>query len=141
MGNKHQIAGTLSIISGVLGLLGSILSFFAAFILQFALNSSDYYTDLTPDEQAIATGVILFFAIAGLLLSILAIIGGAFSLQRKVWGLTLTGAIASILVFFPTGIPAVIFVAMSRNEFFHNSPHPPSSTQTLTPSPPSSPTA
>jgi hypothetical protein len=51
------------------------------------------------------------------LLGVLGIIGGAYALKRQYWGLALTGAIAGVLVFFPCGIPAIIFVAISRAEF------------------------
>ena len=60
-----------------------------------------------------ALGVLL------LVLGIVAIIGGIFSIRRNVWGLALAGAIC---VLFPPhvavmGILAIIFVALSKGEF------------------------
>ena len=54
----------------------------------------------------------------GLPLAIVAIIGGIFSLKRKLWGLALTGSICAIFSWlFILGILSVIFVSMSRQEF------------------------
>jgi len=47
----------------------------------------------------------------------LALVGGIFSLQRKRWGLALTGAIVAILPFSLLGIAATILVTLSKNEF------------------------
>ena len=116
MSNKHQVAGILNIVSGVIGLFWALMFLLAAAFFQFALDSAEL-SDLTLDEQSFVYGIILFTCIFSFILSILAIVGGVFALQRKVWGLTLVGAIAGILTFFPTGIPAIIFVALSREEF------------------------
>jgi hypothetical protein len=51
-----------------------------------------------------------------LVLGIVAIIGGAYALRRKSYGLSLAGAICALpSVLF--GILAVIFIALSRKEF------------------------
>jgi hypothetical protein len=51
------------------------------------------------------------------------LIGGIYTLRRKIWGLALAGAISSILASIPLlgGIPlgkaATILVALSKDEF------------------------
>ena len=46
---------------------------------------------------------------------IIALVGGVFALKRKAWGVALAGAICSMS--FLLGIPALVFLAMSKNEF------------------------
>ena len=68
-----------------------------------------------------------------LALGVVAIIGGIFAIRRRVWGLALAGAICAL---FPTpsiasilnivfGILAIIFLALSRNEFSAGAPQTP----------------
>ena len=52
-----------------------------------------------------------------LVVTVLAVIGGIFSLLRKRWGWALAGSIVSILPFSLFGIAATILVALSRDEF------------------------
>jgi hypothetical protein len=49
---------------------------------------------------------------------VVAIIGGIYALQRKIWGLALAGSICAL--FGPAGIlgiPAIIFVILGKGEF------------------------
>jgi len=109
------VAGVLSLVSGAFGILGSIAMILVSVFFWSAISVSAN----TPDEFPffIFQTFYLVWGIIILVLSILAIIGGIFSLQRKNWGMALTGAIASILTFLPTGIVAVIFVALSKQDF------------------------
>jgi hypothetical protein len=124
MGNSSSTtaAGVLSIVSGVFGILGSAgLILFAVFFI--SLVSFEGY----PFEDSPFVFLEAFYlgwGIVALLLAILAVIGGIYALQRKHWGLALAGSIAAILVFFPTGIAAIIFIALSKNEFNHKSSSP-----------------
>jgi hypothetical protein len=63
--------------------------------------------------MAIYSGLGALFIVA----AVLALVGGIFAFKRTHWGWALTGAIASIISFFPVGIPAVVFTAQSRQEF------------------------
>ena len=109
------VAGVLSLVSGAFGILGSI----AMILVSVFFWSSISIEANTPDEFPffIFQAIYLVWGIVILVLSILAIIGGIFSLQRKHWGMALTGAIASILTFLPAGIVAVIFVALYKQDF------------------------
>ena len=54
-----------------------------------------------------------------LVLGLLAIVGGVLAVQRRRWGLALGGAICALLIPPPfiVGILAVVFIALSREEF------------------------
>lgn len=119
--------GVLSVVSGGLGLLiGAGIILMAVFF-----GSLDFYEmysqEIFPYDNYpfdFLQAIFLGWGIITLLLAILATIGGIYALQRRYWGLALAGSIAAILVFFPTGIAAIIFVALSRNEFDHKSSSP-----------------
>ena len=109
------IAGVLSIVSGVIGIFISVtLILFSVFFM----NIESFPMDIPLDFPHVLLQVVsMVWGIILLVLAILAIIGGTIALQRKLWGLALAGSIVSMLVFFPTGIAAVIFVGLSKEEF------------------------
>jgi hypothetical protein len=143
MGNKAQTGGILTIISGGIGVLGSLIAF--AFIPLIRTSMSDpQFQDpnLTVAEIDMAidlvVGMTIFFAIVGLLFSVFAIVAGVMATRRKAWTLGLAGSIVSLFLFFPTGVPAIIFIAMARPEFSPPTapvPPPPPATATLSPPP------
>ena len=107
--------GVLNIISGGFGIIGSLfLVFFATFFRDFM---RDYYWDFSYYGDIPAA----FFWFTGILLAVLsifALIGGIFAVQRKSWGLALTGSICAILQGINIlGIISTIFIAMSKKEF------------------------
>jgi hypothetical protein len=109
-------AGVLSIVSGVFGVfIGAGLILIAVFFISLVSFETNTVTGDFP--FIIFEAFYLGWGVFTLLLAILAVIGGIYALQRRRWGLSLAGSIASILVFFPTGVAAVIFVALSKNEF------------------------
>ncbi len=115
--NTPTLVGILNIVSGVIGLVfaaGMIaLSWFFMSMMYFPTEPTHEFPPMIHIFQAIYLGWGIILAIV----SILALVGGVYALQRKIWGLALAGSIAAIVAFFPMGIPAVIFVAQSRNEF------------------------
>ena len=66
---------------------------------------------LAPMTVLLAIGVPL------LVLGILALVGGIYAMRRKIWGLALAGSIATVLFSQLLGILAIIFVALSEDEF------------------------
>jgi hypothetical protein len=120
--SKSGISGVLSIVSGSLGVLGFLSMILSAIILP-ALPGLSYYGLMSSEFDLISLLQITYtmLGIICLLLSILAVVGGVYSVKRKYWPLALTGAICGLLVFFPTGIPAIIFVAMGKEEFIKSS--------------------
>ncbi len=49
--------------------------------------------------------------------ALIVVVGGIFTLRRKVWWLALVGAIFATLNTMLLGIPALILVVLSKNEF------------------------
>lgn len=120
MQNNAKVGGILSIIAGAIGVLWLFGVVFMLIIMLFVITDSSmyYYNGPTP-EAAMSVIMAVYAAIGGFftLVGVLAIVGGVFALRRKNWGLALAGAIAGTLVFFPCGIPAIIFTAMGKPEF------------------------
>jgi hypothetical protein len=122
MQNNAKVGGILSIIAGSIGVLWLIGMVFSIVMMSvfFADSRMEFYYrgDIPPD--AVLTAMMAIYAVIGgffTLVGVLGIIGGVFSLRKKNWGLALAGAIAGTLVFFPCGIPAIIFTAISKPEF------------------------
>jgi peptidoglycan biosynthesis protein MviN/MurJ (putative lipid II flippase) len=118
--NNSKISGILSIISGSLGLLGFLMMVLVMLVLSFVPEMAGMgraFDAETKNGLLIAQVTIAISGIFTLALSILSIIGGAYALKRKYWGLGLAAAISSILIIFVTGIPAIIFHIMAKNEF------------------------
>ncbi|MFH1381355.1 MAG: hypothetical protein ABIH70_00480 [Chloroflexota bacterium] len=124
MNNNTKTGGILSIVSGGLGLLMTVWWLFAISMFKAIFNNPSFYgtspDKLPPDFAAIMGIFLIFYAAMGLfyaLIGILAIVGGVFALQKKRWGVALAGAIGATIVFLPTGIPAIIFVSLGKQEF------------------------
>jgi hypothetical protein len=123
MGNKAQTGGILTIISGSVGLLGSLLAFAFIPLIRSMLDDPAFTQDanLTAAEiemlNNFMSGFVAFWGIIGLALSVFVIIAGVMVTRRKAWGLGLAGSIVSLFLFFPTAIPAIVFMAMARPEF------------------------
>ena len=111
--NKPTVTGIFAIISGALELVwaGCLFVGFCvtsgAFVIPGGIG---YIPEFVP-------GLILGWAIISIIIAILALAGGIFALQRKKWEWALAGSIAAILAFLPLGIPALVLVAQSKDEF------------------------
>jgi hypothetical protein len=64
-------------------------------------------------ESVILISIMVPFIILG----IVALVGGIYAIRRQSWGMALAGAIAAFLPSSILGILAIIFVAISKNEF------------------------
>ncbi len=95
MNKKFKIGTTLIMISGVIGIIIGIVAFVN---LHFAYMK----------------GVVLTVGIYEALFGLFTVLLGYFSRVGKNWALGLTGAIAGFLVFFPTGIAAIILVSLGH---------------------------
>ena len=79
-----------------------------------ALSAVSLFTIGLPAVLGAVIGVPL------IIIGVVSVIGGVFAIQRRVWGLALTGA---ILALFPPpislilGILAIVFVSMGKKEF------------------------
>ena len=104
---KPTVAGILNIITGALGIIWAIAMF---------ISGASGGWDI-PGMEAIPASFLLGMAFSSLFVAVLALVGGINAVQRKRWEWALAGSIAAIFTLFILGIPAVILVAKSKNEF------------------------
>ena len=114
---KPTAAGVLQIVSGAVGLI-------AVLGLSIAISvTGGFYIPGTETIPGFVPSILLGIAIPLAVFSLLALVGGIFSLQRRFWSLSLVGSICSIfcsiplLGGLPVGITATVFTALSRKEF------------------------
>lgn len=98
---KPTVAGILSIIAGVIAAISGLV----VTVLGGAVG------------LPFGVGWIAAFGVPWIVFGVIAIVGGAYSLKRRVWGLALVGAICALSGYFILGLLAIIFVAMGKNEF------------------------
>jgi len=115
---EPTVAGILTIIEGSF----SILVFFALLVGSIVLWTSPSWagineSDFAPLTAGTVGAIVLIFAIVILALAVLELLGGISALQKKRWGLALAGSIAAALPGNILGILAIIFLAMSKDEF------------------------
>ena len=106
--SKPKIGGVLTIISGTLASLGAA-NYAIGLIGVRGLSKGD----IPPFVPSIIFGV----PILSIVIGILALIGGILAMRRKRWGWSLVGSIAGILSVLPLGIPAIILISLSKDEF------------------------
>jgi len=104
-----MIGGILTVASGALGLFGSI----SYWVGVGEIGSGFAKGDVPPFVPSIILGI----PVLSLIIALLSLVGGIFILQRKKWPWALTGAIAATLSFILLGIPAIILIALSKDEF------------------------
>ena len=102
------VAGILIIISAATKLVAAIgIGIFLSFI-----NVWPHFAFGVPESAMLISIMVPY-----LILGIVAITGGIYSLRRKVWGMALAGSIAAFLPSSVLGLVAIIFVALSKKEF------------------------
>ena len=109
---KPTVAGILIIIAGSLGLLIGI-----GIAVGFGLMGT--IIGIIPGFPG---GLLSLIGIPGIVLGIIAIVGGVYALRRRLWGLALSGAICALFFTLPLlgwilAILAIIFVALGKGEF------------------------
>jgi hypothetical protein len=110
---KSTVAGIIDLIAGIKGITGSI--FLLALGHGLDLGTFDRWGG--PFPGLLRGGFFHALAIPILLFGIVAIIGGIFALQRRSWGWALAGGIAAVFASPFLGVVAIIFTALSQNEF------------------------
>jgi len=70
----------------------------------------------TPSTPFITT-IVSVLATALIILGVMSILGGIYSIKRTVWGLALAGSISTLISLAPLGVPAIVFTALSKKEF------------------------
>jgi len=106
---KPVIGGILTIFSGLLGLVG-----IASYTIGFGDPGSGIGKgDMPPFVPSIIFGM----SIPAVVIAILAVTGGILAVMRKQWAWSLAGSIAASLSLIILGIPAIVLIALSREEF------------------------
>lgn len=115
---KLTAGGIIAIIAGVLGLINSLIMAFSVSVF-INLVKELSMSELDSSTLDILNTILVTFGVIGIVLSILAIVGGAFALNKKNYPFALIcGGIFSIFTGgIVLGILAIIFISMSRNEF------------------------
>jgi hypothetical protein len=119
MHNYKTIAGgACAIASGAAGVMTACFSLLAALMFgYFSIAQLPSMYTLPRDMTGVMLVVYLVIALVAAALAALSIVGGVFALRRKRWGLALAGAVAGIFTFFPTGIAAVVLLALDQAAF------------------------
>lgn len=113
---KPIMAGILDIVGGAIGMVGGlyVVALTSLFrVIHEFVHMDPYVIDKV--EQIISNIIALPFVVV--FIGIVAIIGGVYALQRRIWGLALAGAICSCVVFPFFGLPSIIITALARDEF------------------------
>ena len=106
---KPIIGGILTISSGLLGLLG---------IVNYAIGLGAAGSGFGKgDMPPFVPSIIFDMPIPDTVIALLAIVGGILAILRKRWRWSLAGSIAAVLSLIILGIPALILVALSKDEF------------------------
>ena len=115
---KPVAAGVLDIVLGIFNLLGMFVVIGLLVAFGGGVLSVIRIAELLPLWlSGMVHGVLIVLAILLAVSSALPLIGGIYAVQRKSWGLALTGSIVAILSLAPVGIVSTVLIALSRNEF------------------------
>ncbi len=106
---KPMVAGILNIVTGAFALLSVI-----GLVIGIVVIGSDIVGPVVPE---FVVTILWIITIPFFIIGVLALIGGIYSLRRKTWGLALAGAIATTVYWFFVGIPTIVFIAQSKDEF------------------------
>ena len=98
---RPTTAGILSIVAGAIGLIIGIVVAALGEMVGALLGFFGF--------GAFGAPIIVF--------GIISIVGGIFTIKRRIWGLALAGSIFALICVFFLGIPAIIFVAQAKKEF------------------------
>ena len=110
---KPIIAGSLSIFSGGVSLIGFIGLLIASIALGW--TAADV-TGWLPGMN-IAMSILIILCVLFLVTGMLALLGGIYAVQRKKWGLALFGSICALIPTFVLGLAAIILITLSKDEF------------------------
>jgi hypothetical protein len=106
---KPVVAGIFNICSGA-GCVMGVLALLVIGVIFLAAGEN------TP---AIIGVIFLLASIPLAIIGILSIVGGIYSIQRKMYSLALAGSIAAACVSTLMGITSIVLTVISKNEFSH----------------------
>ncbi len=103
-------AGILSIVAGIFEILGGFL---IGVIFHALASMFDVF-----ERASELGGFGLVLGVPMVILGIVAVVGGIFALQRKMWGLGLAGSICALFAGGTLlGILSIVFISVSKKEF------------------------
>jgi hypothetical protein len=108
---KPSLAGALIISSGILGIF--VMLTISLFLWAMGQGVAEGY----GSADNISPSIFIILGVAAALPGLVAVGGGILCIQRRKWGLALAGAIAAIIYLSVLGIPALVFLITSREEF------------------------
>jgi hypothetical protein len=108
-----KVAGTLSIVAGVINLLAAFLLFLGTLVVQGIVGFVAIPFWIPFNASIVLLALSLPFLVCG----VLAIVGGVYAVQRKKWGLALAGSIMALFPYCILGLVSVILLALSKEEF------------------------
>lgn len=111
---KPAIAGYLLVVTGIITILGIVIMT----IILWAMSQGMAAGFVEPAN--IPAGLILVMGLMLSLPAIVSVIGGIYAVRRRLWGMALAGAICSCFYFNVLGIPALVLIILSKNEFIVN---------------------
>ena len=115
---KPIVAGILNLVVGIFTLLGTfIVALIIVGVSGGVLAISRIYEFTPAWLSEFLQGFSIIIAILLIIVSILPIAGGAYSLQRKNWNWALASSIVAILSSVVLGIVSTLLVSLSKNEF------------------------
>ena len=111
----HMAAGILTVMAATLKLFGAFGLIIAIFAVgnNPALNSAFGEAGAFMDMPTLMLIIAVTFAVLGTM----AMVGGIYALQGKMWALALTGSIAAALPFSIIGIAAFVVTVLTKDEF------------------------
>jgi hypothetical protein len=110
-----KVAGILDIVAGSFGIILSCMMVLWLGFLYFITGIDP--TGFHEFPMRFMALFIVPWAIFVLAAGILAIVGGVHALRKQKWGLALAGSIGAFFGSSPLGVAAIIFTAMSKNQF------------------------
>ncbi len=119
---KPTTAGILNIVAGTMGIVGGIFLIAAGRVIE-QLGLGGIWTGAidipatVTEAIGVSPGVISALGAIPLVFGIIALVGGIFALQRKTWGLALTGSIFAMFISGVLGILSIVFVSLGKREF------------------------
>jgi uncharacterized membrane protein YozB (DUF420 family) len=109
---KPTVAGILDIVVGSGGIILVVLLIVGIMITggAFDIPGIEAIPDFVP-------WLLTLIAVIAAAFNALILIGGIYAIQRKKWGLALASSIAAFIVSNVIGVCAIIFTALSKDEF------------------------
>ena len=108
---RPKTAGILLIVTGSIGLLVTLILALVLWVFSEGLAVGFGSPRNAPPL------IILVLGIIAVIPAVFAIIGGFNALKRRRWGLALAGSICACLYFNILGVPGLILLILSKNEF------------------------